>query len=53
MAFLFNLIYWIVTVIVLTLMLFYVPVFTLIMLSIVLVIGVIGGVLLWKYRNKR
>ena len=53
MSFLFNLIYWMVTVVVLTLMLFYVPVFTLIMFGVVLVIGVIGGVLLWKYRNKR
>lgn len=53
MKFLFNLIYWMITIVILTLMLFYVPVFTLIMLGIVLVIGIIGGVLLWKYRNKK
>lgn len=53
MKFLSNLIYWMITLVVLTLMLFYVPVFTLIMLGIVLVIGIIGGVLLWKYRNKK
>lgn len=53
MKFLSDLIFWMITVIVLTLMLFYVPVFTLIMLGIILVIGIIGGVLLWKYRNKK
>ena len=53
MGYVFNLIYWMVTVVVLTLMLFYVPVFTLIMLGIVLVIGITGGVLMWKYRDKK
>ena len=52
MKFLFDLIYWTITFIILIVMLFYVPVFTLIMLGIVLVIGIIGGVLLWKYKNK-
>ena len=53
MKFLSNLIYWMITSVVLTLMLFYVPVFTLIILGVVLVIGIIGGVLLWKYRNNK
>lgn len=52
MKFVSDIVYWMITAVVLTLMLFYVPVFTLIMLGIVLVIGILGGVLLWSHKNK-
>jgi hypothetical protein len=52
MGFFFNVYYWCITIPILLLMLFYLPVFTSIMLGVVLVIGIIGGVLLWKHRNK-
>ena len=53
MRFVFNFAYWFVTIVVLIVMLFYVPVFTLICLGIILTIGVVGGILLSVYRNRR
>lgn len=53
MRYLFNLYYWIITVIVFVLLLFYVPTFALTLLWIILVIGIIGGVIVWMYRNNK
>lgn len=53
MKFLFNLVYWTITIPILIVMLFYVPKFTLIMLGIVLVIGIIGAILLQMYKRNR
>ena len=52
MSFYFNLWFRIITIVIFSLMLFYAPVFALTLLGVILVLGVIGGILLWKYRHR-
>ena len=52
MRFFINLWFWMINIVVLSLMLFYEPVFTLKLLGGILVIGIIGGVLLSIYRRR-
>ena len=53
MKFLFNLVYGMITAIVLFLLLFYVPIFAITVIGVILVVGVIGGILLYKYRQNK
>jgi membrane protein implicated in regulation of membrane protease activity len=53
MKFLFNLVYWMILSIVLCLLLFYVPTFAIIVIGVILVAGIVGGILLYKYRRNR
>ena len=53
MAFLFNLVFWIIFIIVATLFLFYLPVPTLIFLGVVLAISVTIAIVAYKIDNKK
>lgn len=53
MKFLFNLIYWMIISIVLLLLLYYVPQFAIAVIYVILITGVIGGILRYKYKQKR
>lgn len=52
MGFLFNLVYWMITFIVVLLFLFYKPVETLIFIAVFVGICVTVAVLIYKYKNK-
>ena len=53
MKFVFNHIFWMITIVVLFVMLFYEPVFTLTLMGVILVIGIIGGIALSYYRRHK
>ena len=53
MKFIIDLGFWIIAIPIFGLLLFYEPVFTITVLGITIGIGIIGGVLLWAYRNRK
>ena len=52
MGFLFNLVFWMITFIIVMLFLFYKPAETLVVIAVFVIICVIGAVLLHKYKER-